>query len=352
MRSAVSAWRPRNQKVGRHQSSLSGVNNQVQDPPVRVAASGLARPDTGIGVIQRKLYPRLCDASCVLSLMRTRDFGLAPFQRARGVASGLLAAPQGEVLLSLTAPLPLRCGARTVAFVHDLRWRRWRNGAGAVYRAADLRRTMAVADRVVTNSRTTARELAEFAPDDAWKVHVAHLGPGQFDAPMFSEATSGRLLLLGGGQHKRNELAVSSLTAARVPWLSEIVAVGVNTRALELLRNCPYRWTMRERLTSAELAREFQDAQYFMHMGMDEGFGLPYIEALAFGCEVIVMEQPLTRELLGDAAVRLRDGSADEVAAQLASVPSVPPDVRRQTANRYTWDHFAAEIAGHLRSVL
>lgn len=317
----------------------------------RLSAPGVARESTGIGVIQRNLYPRLEALGHELALTANRDLGMSPLQRLAGLGTAFLSIPGGDVYLSLTSPLPIRTPPPVVAFVYDLRWQRTRVRGSVAYRAADLRRTLRIADRVLAISHATAADLADFAPSHAWKVHVTYLGPGQFEAPPFVESRSGRLLLMGGASHKRNELAAQVLTEAQVPWISQIVTVGVSAQTVEIVGASPYAQEVHGRVSSNHLSEILRGCQYFMHLGMEEGFGLPYVEALAHGCEVIAVEQPLTVELLADAATLLRDGPANSLAGQLRQYSPVPAQRRRGAAGRFSWQRFAEQTAAHLRAV-
>ena len=233
---------------------------------MKLSAPGLAPETTGIGVIQRSLYPRLQGLGHELALTAIRDLGLSPLRRAVGLSAGFFGDPRGDVYLSLTSPLPLRTQCPVVALVCDLRWQRTRGRLGVAYRAADLRRTVRIADRVLVISDATAVDLAAFAPEQAWKVHVTHLGPGQFDGPPFAENCSGRLLLMGGARHKRNELAIQALTAASLPWISQIVTVGVSPQSVMLLEASPYPHEIHDRVSLADLSAIFTSCQYFMHL--------------------------------------------------------------------------------------
>ncbi len=268
-----------------------------------ISAPGVAREWTGIGVIQRHLYPHLEALGHELALTASRDLGMSPVLRLAGLGTAFPGVPAGDVYLSLTSPLPLRTPQPVVAFVHDLRWQRTRGRGSVAYRAADLRRTLCIADRVLgeqPRDRGTGGDLRTQSRMESAR-HTSRTGSVQC-ATLFHRKSVRQAPAHGGASHKRNELAVEALTEAQVPWISEIVTVGVSAQTVERLGASPYPHEVHGRVSSSDLSMILCGCQYFMHLGLEEGFGLPYVEALAHGCEVIAVEQPLTVELLANAA--------------------------------------------------
>ncbi len=95
----------------------------------------------------------------------------------------------------------------------------------------------------------------------------------------------------------------------------------------------------------------FRRAQVYVTASMEEGFGLPMVEALSAGCQVVAIRQRLTEEILEDAAVLLADGDADDLAKQLEQPDWVPEDVRRSRAALYSWDRVADAVAEALARI-
>ncbi len=71
-------------------------------------------------------------------------------------------------------------------------------------------------------------------------------------------------------------------------------------------------------VSEAELAWLYANAQLFLYLSLDEGFGLPPLEALTFGCPAVVSEIPVFRELLGDHATYVDPLDADAVTTAIA----------------------------------
>jgi len=318
-----------------------------------ITASGLVRDGSGIGILQRGLYPELENLGVALELLPTRDHGGSAVQRARGLVAGTLATPRGDAFLSLVSPLPLRLRVPTVAYVHDVRWQRTRGVVARAYRQYDFSRIMRHAARVITASEAAARTIAELDADNSHKIRVVLSGPGQVDGISFGPKVSGKVLLIGADPHKRNELAVESLLTAMPSWVSEVVGINVSptVKALVSGHAAEPMFRFRANLSRTDFVQEMSSAEFYLNLGTDEGFGFPYIEALSLGCQVVVMDQLLTRELLADAAIYLMDGSAGDLAAQLSQTVPVAQDRRQMAAERFSWKSAAQGVMSVLTEV-
>ena len=90
-----------------------------------------------------------------------------------------------------------------------------------------------------------------------------------------------------------------------------------------------------ERVTDAELAELYKNAKALVYASDVEAFGLPPLEALAYGVTPIVADTPVSHELLGDDAVYCQptvDGIADGI--RRALVKKVEPKIR------FTWSDY------------
>ena len=320
---------------------------------MRISVSGLVRDGSGIGILQRKLYPELERLGVELEPLPSRDRGSRPRDRVSGMAAGALSVPQGQAYLSTVSPLPIRVSVPIVAYVYDVRWRHTRGRAARIYRQADFRRTMRCADRILTLSEAIATEIADLAPSSAHKIRVIHCGPGQVAGVCFAPKISGKVVLIGSDAHKQNERAIRALLNAQPPWLTEVVGINVSeaARASVSGHDLESVFSFRSHLDEGEFLAELGSADFYLNLGTNEGFGLPYIEALSLGCQVIVMDQPLTREILGQSGILLRPGPDDVIAAQLAHIAKVDEPVRRMVAESYSWSAAASKIISILAEV-
>ncbi|WP_456847160.1 glycosyltransferase family 4 protein [Cellulomonas sp. P5_C6] len=78
------------------------------------------------------------------------------------------------------------------------------------------------------------------------------------------------------------------------------------------------------RVDDGELAWLYKNSGLFVYISLDEGFGLPPVEALAFGCAVLAADIPVMRENLGTSAAYVDPLDVDAIAAALQA-PTVSP---------------------------
>lgn len=89
-------------------------------------------------------------------------------------------------------------------------------------------------------------------------------------------------------------------------------------------------------VSDAQLAWLYSRARLFVYLSLDEGFGLPPLEALHFGCPVVASDLPVFRETLGESATLISPFDTDGIARTIASVVAEP---RRTVTPRDTsWD--------------
>lgn len=319
-----------------------------------VICSALASDANGIGVLQRRLYPMLQSRGLDVKLSSTERRDQNAFWRTTRLLATLMSPfPRHSRFLALTSPLPLRAPRDTVAVVYDLRWLRTRGALARIYRAWDLRRTVKRARAILCISERTRDDLASFIPSSTAKSSVAWLGPGIVPEGSFHPSSNGAVLLIGGAAHKRNEFAARMLVEANPSWLASVEGVGVSSETREILESglgrdrC--RWHYR--ISDDELVELYRHSEYFVLFGLEEGFGMPYVEALATGCKVVAIDQPLTREILGDAGCLIEEGTPEFMAAQLRTLQAPAVEVRDRQASGFSWSNFADKVAAAVRDL-
>lgn len=107
----------------------------------------------------------------------------------------------------------------------------------------------------------------------------------------------------------------------------------------------------------SELARYYRHAAALVFPSHTESSGLPPVEAMAFGCPVVVSNLPALVERCGDAAVYCDPSRSDDIYAKLRSVLD-DPELRaalaaggRIRAERFTWQACASSILQILQAL-
>lgn len=140
------------------------------------------------------------------------------------------------------------------------------------------------------------------------------------------EGVGGFLLVVGRLNVRKNlELALTAaLRSGRVSPAFPVVVVGEPsgraTHLPEALRAAAEHGSLRFPgfVNDGQLAWLYRHASLFMFLSLDEGFGLPCLEALHFGTPVLASDIPVFREILGDHAWYADPRSVDAAATAIA----------------------------------
>jgi len=353
-------------------------------PTVALDATLWDEPTTGIGLYTREVARALGEQGVTVIRVGARSSGEHP-RRIR--SRTLYALAELPLLLRELGPpvfhavgnfdLPLRRlpGTAFVLTVHDLiplelpetvspffRWqfRLW------------LQRSLAVADHVVCDSRTTRQGLlARFPGTDEARVTVGHLGVDHARPPAL-DATSRAyleslglpaeyLLYVGALDLRKNVALVLDALERLAAWrMVPFVLVGQRwygsgpvERRIRALRAAGHDIRALGFQPEGLLHALIQRATVFVFPSRAEGFGLPPLEAMALGTPVVASTAGALPEVCGDAAALVSPDDPEELARVLRRVLTSPDERRAMSdagaarAARFRW----ADLAAHLTDV-
>ncbi len=265
--------------------------------------------------------------------------------------------PGAEVVHATTWAVP---GTRLplAVTVHDLAFLRspdhfTRRGNAFFLRC--LERTIAEADVVITPSQATADDCVA-AGIDARRIEVVPHGvrtlpvsEAQVAAFRAEHGLDGDYVLWTGTREPRKNLATLlqafSLLADDDPGL-DLVLVGPqgwgdDAEERRVLDELGERVHVTGHLPEADLAAAYAGARAFCFPSHWEGFGLPVLEAMAYGTPVVTSRGTCMEEVCGEAGLLARPTSAAEIARQLARAVGPAHDELRaaglERAAAFTW---------------
>jgi glycosyltransferase involved in cell wall biosynthesis len=244
--------------------------------------------------------------------------------------------------------LPFRCPCPAVVTVQDLSWERDPSVFGfwdLVTFKVFVRRAVRKAERVLTISERTKRDLIELYGTPPEKIVVTPLAPD----PAFVPA----------GEHDSFLLFVSAIEPRKQPLAAIDAANAVGRKlvvvgppkdeglAAELRRRGA---DVRGYVPKEELVRLYQQAACLVFPSRYEGFGLPIVEAMACGTPVVAAPERAMQEVAGDAAI-FTDDLAEGVRRALADRARLSA-AGLERAKRFSWRETARITADVYRSVL
>ena len=202
--------------------------------------------------------------------------------------------------------------------------------------ARQARDAAARSDAIVAVSEFTRRQVISLLGVAAGKVRVIHHGTRPLAFPACPRE---KVILSVGALQARKNIArlVDAFESVGTEWrlvLSGSAGYGAD-RIFDRIRRSP----ARERIvlagytTPAELAAWYSRASVFAFPSLDEGFGMPVLEAMAAGTPVIASNRSALPEVAGDAALLVNPEDTDELCRALAEVTG-SEDLRRELARR------------------
>lgn len=239
---------------------------------------------------------------------------------------------------------------------HPERYRPWQLRAGR----RRLRR-VGEAERVICISEFTAREARELLGVPSSRLVVVHLGgrlPGPVEEQPPADLPEEFFLFVGSLEPGKNLALLREIYLQAAPGeLPPLVIVGARWVGVPGEGAPPPDWHYLGEVSDARLAALYRAAAALVFPSKYEGFGLPPLEAMHWGCPVICGRVASLPEVVGDAGVyaeltvadfggamrRLRRDAAWQ--RQLRSAGPVQ-------AAKFSWRRCAEETVAVYRDVL
>jgi glycosyltransferase involved in cell wall biosynthesis len=221
------------------------------------------------------------------------------------------------------------------------------------------------ADHVICISENTRRDLVSLFGVDPARTSVVHLGYSvDVDTPAEQEHTGRPSLLYVGNRYGYKNFNSLLQAFGSSPILREfdLVAFGGQPALPDELEEIERLGvTDRVRFESGsdrELVTRYRSATAFIYPSKYEGFGIPPLEAMSYGCPVVCSDAGPIPEVVGDAGAYFDPNSVEDLRLTLERVVTtneLQADLRARGHARlaeFSWDDCAAATARIYREVM
>jgi glycosyltransferase involved in cell wall biosynthesis len=258
----------------------------------------------------------------------------------------------------LNQRLPAVLGQRTVVTFHDL------FVLSGEYSTAEFRARFAAqareaadrADLILTVSDFTKSQVTGLLGVEPGRVRVVHHGIRPLALPASRDGAQRELVILHvGAIQKRKNIArlVEAFEGVDPSW--RLVLAGSNGFGAEEILARIASSAARDRILvtgyipTAELARLYAHASVFAFPSLDEGFGMPVLEAMAAGLPVVTSNRSALPEVAGDAAMLIDPEDASALTEALGKL-TCDQELRSRLiaagaarAARFSWERTVKE---------
>ena len=227
--------------------------------------------------------------------------------------------------------------------------------------AAQARDAAARADLVIAVSEFTKSQVVGLLAVEPSKVRVVHHGTRGLAYP---PAVRAKVILNVGAIQKRKNIArlVEAFESVDPSW--KLVLAGSAGYGSEEILARIERSPARDRISvpgyvsPGDLAAHYAAAGIFAFPSLDEGFGMPLLEAMAAGAAVLTSRTSALPEVAGDAALLVDPTDTGSIAQGLRDLTE-KPDLRRDLGLRgtararlFTWEKAVRETWDIYRELL
>jgi glycosyltransferase involved in cell wall biosynthesis len=180
------------------------------------------------------------------------------------------------------------------------------------------------ADAIIAVSAFTRQQVVSLLGVAPEKVSIVHHGTRPLAIP--SGIAREKIILSVGAIQKRKNIArlAEAFAAVDDSW-TLVLAGSSGYEAAEILAQIEQspahqRIVLPGYVTPADLAKWYAQASIFAFPSLDEGFGMPLLEAMSAGIPIVTSDRSALPEVAGDAALLVDPTSTDAIAGALRSL--------------------------------
>ncbi len=292
---------------------------------------------SGIGVYSAEILNGLASAyphDEFLHCYRARKYWNAPRTSRKRLLLSSFPTFRADLFHALNQRLDRRPAKKVVCTFHDL-FVLTAEYSSPEFRArfAEQARTAARnADLIIAVSHFTARQVIDLLHIEPSRVRV--VPHGVHAPPRLQQPRENLVLFVGALQTRKNLVRlIEAFEALPEDWRLVLAGAPSGYGAAAVLERVRPRIEVTGYLPALQLEQLYARASIFAFPSLDEGFGIPVLEAMAHGVPVITSNCSALPEVAGEAALLVNPLSTAEITTALERLAS-DTDLRQQLAGR------------------
>jgi glycosyltransferase involved in cell wall biosynthesis len=277
-----------------------------------------------------------------------------------------------------TAPLFLRKSCLNVLFVHDLIFLNRFNSAsfkqklGAIYRSVIVPRIINKFDHIVTVSEYSKRQICSLLNVKENNISVIpnaiNLETG-FEVlnPKYSDRENFIFHIGGEPDYKNSIIILLAFAALPVPFRDglHIKMIGIrNKNILNKFISQADELGIRDKIqfldyqTDEQISELYRKAKMFIFPSFEEGFGIPLIESMKFGCPLLCSSRSCLPEIAGEAGHYFNPSDANSLSKKIIAVLKDSVIVEKkiqlgyQKVLNYSYDEFERKVTDWFNNII
>ena len=257
-------------------------------------------------------------------------------------------------------PFLLSRKIKSIATIHDLVWKKVGHTMRPFHYLIELLLmpfAIKKADLIITDSKSTSKDICEYFPISEQKVKVIYPGCTEFSnnekikKNILNSCKKKYILFVGTNEPRKN---LNSLIKAFHLALNQIdkeinlFIIGgkgwgnLNLKGLISEKNLEKRIRIFGYVNDTELSYFYKNAEFLILPSLYEGFGFPIIEALSYGLQVVTSDISSMPELIDDSGILINpyDENSIKEAIIKASLSKNNKELiisRKQKAKSFSW---------------
>ena len=259
--------------------------------------------------------------------------------------------------LANTAPLRYRNNYLTI---HDLAFfhhPEWNSRLFATWYRYLVPRIIKRSKHLFTVSETVKEELQRMFSAPQNKISVTYNGIAEGMLSQKKPLVKKRQVLAVGtfNPRKNHDKLIGAFLSSPIAGSYELIIAGSHDDVFRhaALSDNSTAITIIERPDDAELIRLYKESEILACLSSYEGFGLPVLEGLYFGCKVLCSDIPVFRELYGECAYFCDPMEMKGIGAALERVSKAPQDAKEPSPvlfGKYSYEAAAQVICNAIFS--